>query len=324
MRARSFGILAMTAFLAAAPAAAATDADFTDWLAGFRSEAAEKGISPATIEAALTALEPIPRVIELDRKQPERTVTFDDYIARILSPTRIATGRAKLVEHAAVLDAVAKRFGVQPRFIVALWGIETSYGGYTGSFSVIGALATLAWEGRRADYFRGELLAALRIVDQGHVRPAGMMGSWAGAMGHSQFMPSSFLAYAVDWNGDGAKDIWGTHADVFASAANYLKNVGWREELTWGREVKLPSGFAAAAADLKVAKPLAAWQQLGVRRSDGGDLPDRAVDASIVLPGGAGGPAYLVYDNYRSLMRWNRSLYFATAVGLLADRIGAP
>ncbi|MGE0255586.1 MAG: lytic transglycosylase domain-containing protein [Alphaproteobacteria bacterium] len=324
MRARSFGILAMTAFLATAPAAAATDADFNNWLDGFRSEAAAKGISAATIEAALTGLEPIPRVIELDRKQPERTVTFDDYIGRILSPTRIATGRAKLVEHRAILEEVAQRFGVQPRFIVALWGIETSYGGYTGSFSVIGALATLAWEGRRADYFRGELLAALKIVDQGHVRPASMMGSWAGAMGHSQFMPSSFLAYAIDWNGDGAKDIWGTHADVFASAANYLKSVGWNNDLTWGREVKLPAGFDAADADLKVAKTLTEWQKRGVRRADGGDLPERDLSASIVLPGGAGGPAFLVYDNYRAIMRWNRSLYFATAVGLLSDRIGAP
>lgn len=324
MRARTLGTLALGLMLLAAPAAAATDAAFTDWLAGFRSEAAAKGITPATIEAALTGLEPIPRVIELDQKQPERTVTFDEYIARILSPTRIANGRAKLAEHSAVLAEVSQRFGVPARFIVALWGIETSYGGYTGSFPVIGALATLAWEGRRADYFRGELLAALKIVDQGHVQPSGMMGSWAGAMGHSQFMPSSFLAYAIDWNGDGAKDIWGTHADVFASAANYLKSVGWREELTWGREVKLPAGFATADADLKVAKPLSAWQATGVRRADGGDLPERDLSASIVLPGGPGGPAYLVYDNYRSIMRWNRSLYFATAVGLLADRIGAP
>ena len=322
MRARTLGAMTLGLMLVAAPAAAATDAAFTDWLAAFRSEAAAKGITPATIEAALTGLEPIPRVIELDQKQPERTVTFDEYIARILSPTRIANGRAKLAEHSAVLAEVSQRFGVPPRFIVALWGIETSYGGYTGSFPVIGALATLAWEGRRADYFRGELLAALKIVDQGHVQPAGMMGSWAGAMGQCQFMPSSFLSYAVDYDGDGRKDIWNTKADVFASAANYLARSGWKGDQTWGRPVKVPDDFDRKLVGLNVQKSLSEWHKLGVRRTDGGDLPVRDLSAAIVLAEDKSSQAFLVYNNYQTILKWNRSTFFAVAVGTLAERIG--
>jgi membrane-bound lytic murein transglycosylase B len=314
-------VVALGAAVAAYPAHAETDPAFEAWLSGLRAEAMDAGIREETLEASFAGVAPIPRVIELDRRQPESTLTFEQYVDRIVSDTRIIHGRARLSENSPLLQEVAEKFGVQPRFIVALWGIETNFGQNTGGFSVIAALATLAYDGRRSKFFRRELLDALRIVDEGHIRPESMKGSWAGAMGQSQFMPSSFMTYAYDYNGDGAKDIWTTSADVFASAANYLSGVGWNSDITWGREVRLPAGFDPALADLKVVKQLSEWQALGVRRADGRDLPARDIPASVVFPGKAGGPAYIVYDNYRALLRWNRSLYFATAVGLLSDQI---
>ena len=313
--------IALGSAIAALPAYAQSDTSFAEWLTALRAEALEAGISNATLDASFAGVEPIPRIIELDRKQPESTLTFGQYIDRIVSKARVDRGRARLAENSPLLQEVAAKFGVQPRFVVALWGIETNFGQNTGGFSVIAALSTLAYDGRRSKYFRGELLNALQIVEQGHIRPEVMKGSWAGAMGQSQFMPSSFMNYAYDYDGDGAKDIWTTSADVFASAANYLSGVGWNSSLTWGREVRLPEGFDPALADIKVKKKMSEWQTLGVRRADGSALPTREIEASVVFPGKAGGVAYIVYDNYRALLRWNRSLYFATAVGLLSDKI---
>ncbi|MBO21687.1 MAG: lytic transglycosylase [Rhodospirillaceae bacterium] len=305
----------------AAGAQATDDPQFLAWLEGLRADARANGISDSTLDRSLVDVAPIPRVIELDRHQPESTITFETYQARIVSPTRIKNGRAKLVQHRALLDEVATKFGVQPRFIVALWGIETNFGQFTGGFPVIHALATLAYDGRRSKYFRGELLKALQIVEEGHIDPARMKGSWAGAMGQSQFMPSSFLSFAHDYDGDGAKDIWNTQADVFASAANYLRGVGWRDDITWGRKVTLPKGFDPALVSLDVRKTLGDWQALGVRRIDGTDLPTRNITGSILQPGGAASQGYIVYNNYRAILRWNRSHYFAIAVGELSDRI---
>ncbi len=316
---RVLATLAFASLASVRPAAAATD--FAAWLGELRNEALSQGIRPETLDLALRDLAPNPRVIELDRKQPEFTLTFEEYLRRVVPPSRVERGRRLLAEHAALLKEIAARYHVQPRFIVALWGIETDFGRVTGGFPVIEALATLAYDGRRSAYFRKELLYALRIVDEGHVTPDNMMGSWAGAMGQSQFMPSSFVRYAVDYTGDGRRDIWGTLADVFASAANYLASVGWRDDQTWGREVRLPPGFDTSLADLKVIRKISAWQALGVRRADGRDLPTRDLDASIVLPGGPDGPAFMVYGNYRALLKWNRSTYFATAVGRLSDAI---
>ncbi len=297
------------------------DATFEIWLQALRDEAADAGIGPATLDAALTGVSPIPRVLELDRRQPEGSLTFTQYLDRVISDARVAQGRRMLKENAPLLEQVSRTFGVQPRFIVALWGIETSYGNFTGGFPVIGALATLAYDGRRSDYFRRELINALRIIDQGHIPAAQMKGSWAGAMGQSQFMPSSFISYANDFDGDGRKDIWNTRADVFGSAANYLSSLGWRDDITWGRRVQVPEAFDFSQAGLKVAKPLSAWQALGIRRADGTDLPSRDLEASLVRPGRDRGPAYLIYGNFRTVLKWNRSLYFATAVGILSDRI---
>ena len=303
------------------PAAARTEASFDSWLGGVKREAAARGFKAATIESALTGLTPLPRVVELDRKQPEFTLTLDAYLRRVVSPQRVGKARAKLAEHRALLDEVAARYSVQPRFIVALWGIESDFGRLTGAFPVIRAVATLAFDGRRSAYFRKELFNALTIVDQGHIAAKAMTGSWAGAMGQNQFMPSSFLAHAVDHDGDGRRDIWTSRADVFASTANYLRSAGWRGDQTWGREIRLPQGFDASLIGLGVRKRLSEWQAFGVLRADGTALPRRDLKASIILPSGEDGPAYLAYRNYRAILKWNRAHFFAVAVGRLADRM---
>ncbi len=296
---------------------------FPVWLGEFRQEALTSGISPHLLEAVLTGLEPIPRVIELDRRQPEGTMTFATYRSRVVAEPRIQQGRQMLLENAALLEEIQRRYGVPARFIVALWGLETSYGRVTGSFPVVASLATLAHDGRRSAFFRGELLNALRILQQGHITPDAMLGSWAGAMGQSQFMPSSFLSFAVDQDGDGRRDIWRSRADVLGSIANYLARSGWAGTVTWGPEVRLPVGMATAGAD--EMKSLPEWSRLGVVLADGSPLPAAEIQAGIVVPERDGtGPAYIVYPNYRVLMRWNRSNYFALAVSELADRIGQP
>ncbi|MEM7023080.1 MAG: lytic murein transglycosylase, partial [Pseudomonadota bacterium] len=261
------------------------------------------------------------RVIELDRRQFSGSITYQEYRDRLLSKERIDRGRELLVEHKDLLEQIGAKYGVQPRFIVALWGIETSYGGWSGSTPVIGALATLAHEGRRADFFRAELMNALRILDDGHIEVDDMVGSWAGAMGQSQFMPSSYIRNAVDYDGDGRRDIWGTLPDVFASIANYLAKAGWNDRYTWGREVDVPASIAGDLDGLKVKRPLPAWQDLGVRRANGTDLPVAALDASLLRTDDGLGPAYLVYHNFRVLMAWNRSTYFGLTVGQLSDLI---
>jgi membrane-bound lytic murein transglycosylase B len=313
----------LVAWFIASPLATARaqQQDFAAWLEGLRAEAQERGIRAETLDRAFEGVAPIPRVIELDRSQPEFTLTFQEYLDRIVPGSRVRKARARLDENRALLERVAAQFKVQPRFIVALWGIETDFGWLGGSFPVIASLATLAYDGRRSAFFRKELLDALRILDEGHITPERMKGSWAGAMGQNQFMPSSFVGYAVDFDGDGRRDIWNTKADVFASAANYLASQGWRDDRTWGRRVRLPEGFDFAAAGPKERKRLGAWQKLGVRRADGGDLPTRQLLASLVLPEGEGGPAYLVYSNYETILKWNRSNFFAIAVGSLADGI---
>ena len=315
-------LLGLIVAISAASPLAASAQDFTTWLEGVRREAIEQGIRGQTLDAALSGVKPIPRVIELDRHQPEFTLTFRQYVDRVAPESRIRRGRRLLAENRALLTAIGRKYRVQPRFLVALWGIESDFGRIAGGFKVVAALATLAHDGRRSAYFRGELFNALRIIDQGHVTPDTMMGSWAGAMGPFQFMPSSFLAFAADHDGDGRRDIWTTRGDMFASAANYLARSGWHDDLTWGREVLLPAGFDRSLLGLAATKPLPEWQALGVRRADGGDLPIRPVQASVIEAEAHRSPAYLVYQNYRTVLKWNRSTFFALAVGLLADGIG--
>ncbi|MEE8394255.1 MAG: lytic murein transglycosylase [Rhodospirillales bacterium] len=294
---------------------------FQEWLEGVRKEAAALGIGASTLDSALAGITPIPRVVELDRKQPEFTLTFRQYQDRVVPKSRVDMGRRKLNENRALLEEIGRKFGVQPRFIVAFWGIETDFGRITGGFPVIKALSTLAYDGRRSKYFRGELMNALKILDGGHISVSKMIGSWAGAMGQCQFMPSSFLSFAVDYDGDGRKDIWNNLADVFASAANYLARSGWRDDQTWGRPVLLTRELDKKLIGLKVKKRLSEWQSLGVRRIDGADLPKRDLLASVVLAED-GGPPFVVYNNYHTILKWNRSTFFAVAIGSLADRIG--
>jgi membrane-bound lytic murein transglycosylase B len=296
---------------------------FASWVKDFKQEARAKGISAPLLEEAFAGVEPIEKVIRLDRKQPEGTFTFAQYKEKVLPEMRIRKGQQLYAENRALLDRIGAQYGVQPRFIVALWGIETSYGANTGGFGLVPALATLAYDGRRSAFFRKELLDALKIVDAGHIDLAHFKGSWAGAMGQCQFMPSSFHRFAVDGNGDGRKDIWGTKEDVFASIANYLSKSGWNANETWGREVKLPADFNREMANLDTKKTLETWRRWGVRKADGGDLPMTALEASVIFPDKEGGTeAYLIYPNYRVILAWNRSRYFATSVGLLADQIG--
>ncbi|MBR9970577.1 lytic murein transglycosylase [Magnetospirillum sulfuroxidans] len=296
--------------------------DFNGFLAGIRDEAATKGIRAETLETALSGVEHIDKVIELDRRQPEFTMSFKTYMERVVSKTKVEKGRRMLAENRAVLAEIEARYGVQAKYVVALWGIETDYGRVTGGYPVVSALATLAYDGRRSSYFRGELMNALQILDEGHIAASAMLGSWAGAMGQCQFMPSSFLRFAADWDGDGRRDIWTTRADVLASAANYLSKSGWKGDQSWGRAVKLPAKFDKNLVGLNTLKPLAEWTKLGLTNSNGKPLPKAALQASVVMPDNGNGAAFLVYDNFRTTLKWNRSTFFALAVGHLAERIG--
>ena len=295
---------------------------FDAWQLKIRAEALSKGISADVFDTAFAGVQPIERVIELDRSQPEFTMTLETYLSKVVSGTRVKKARKKLIENKNILADVSQKFGVQPRFIVALWGIETNFGQHTGGFSVIAALATLAYDGRRSSYFRGELLNALQIIEEGHISSKKMKGSWAGAMGQSQFMPSSFLSYAFDYDGDGRRDIWTTRKDVFASIANYLSSVGWRDDITWGREVSVPETLNAKSfSDKKIVRQMSEWQELGVRLTDGSDLPKRNLKSRLVMPDRGQGRVFVAYGNYDNILKWNRSNFFAIAVGSLADQI---
>ncbi|HTV46090.1 MAG TPA: lytic murein transglycosylase [Stellaceae bacterium] len=292
---------------------------FTAFLDAVRREAATRGIRVSTIDDALRYAEYLPHVIELDQHQPEQVLTFAEYLQKTVTPQREENARRQLFDNQALLDAIWRRYLVEPRFIVALWGLESDFGAVTGNYMVVASLATLAFNGRRGPYFRSELISALRIVDEGNIAAGEMTGSWAGAMGQCQFMPSTFLGYAVDYDGDGRRNIWTDRADVLASIANFLAHLGWRDGESWGRLVVLPPGFDARYTGLEIRRPTFEWSRMGVRSAGQGPLSARDLEASLVLPDGAGGPAFLVYDNFRTIMRWNKSTYFAAAVGYLAD-----
>ncbi len=295
---------------------------FEMWLEEFKKEAIKEGIGKDVVDEAFKGVQPIPRIIELDRKQPEGTMSFASYKERVINTARIEQGKRLYKKHKDILDQTAKQYGVPAQYIVALWGIETSYGNNTGGFSVIAALTTLAHDGRRSNYFRQELIKALKIVDEGHITHSKMKGSWAGAMGQNQFMPSSFHAYAVDNNNDGKRDIWNSLPDIFASTANYLSQSGWKEDERWGRLVQIPDSITEEMVGLDVRHNLESWKKMGVTLPGGEPIPViNGMSASIVVPDGIKGSAFLVYDNYRVIMKWNKSTYFATSVGLLADQI---
>lgn len=308
------------------PAFAQTQS-FEQWLAEFRIDAKARGISDKIFDEALGNAKPIPRVIELDRNQPEFKMTFDEYLGKVVSKARQRIAAKKMIEHDEILTKVSKKYGVQKRFIITFWGVETSFGRYLGSFNVPHSLATLAYDGRRSAYFRKELLNALQILEEGHITAANMKGSWAGAMGQSQFMPSSFLSYAVDWHGDGQRDIWATTEDVFASTAYYLSKAGWRDDRTWGRKVSIPKGFkmnGKTPIQLAMAKTyvkLSKWSAAGALAIDGSALPTADLKARLIMPSGASGPTFLAYSNFDSILAWNRSNYYALAIGHLSDTL---
>jgi membrane-bound lytic murein transglycosylase B len=299
----------------------ASEDDFSAFLAGVRRDALSQGIRIATVDAALHRAQYLPHVIELDRQQPEHTMTLGGFLQKVVTPEKIADGRAQLSENWPLLTQVYQRFRVQPRFVVALWAVESDFGKVMGNYSVVSSLATLAYDGRRSTYFRPELIAALRIIDEGNIQTEAMLGSWAGAMGQCQFMPTTFLKFAVDFDGDGRRDIWSDRADVLGSIANYIAQLGWRGDQGWGRSVTVPPNFDQRLAGLDIRRPTADWSRMGVRPTDAAALP--VTEASLVIPDGGGGPALLVYDNFRAIMKWNRSTYFAAAVGMLADSFGA-
>ncbi len=298
----------------------APPANFNAWLSQFRREARTEGISEATLSRALDGVRYRPRVIELDRSQPEFVRPIWQYLDSAVSAQRVTQGREKLAEHRETARRMESRYGVPAEVIVAIWGIESNYGGNFGNFSTLEALATLAYDGRRSDFARGELLAALRIIDAGDIAPDRMIGSWAGAMGHTQFIPSSFEAYAVDGDGDGRRDIWGSIPDVMASTANYLDRAGWQPGQPWGVEVELEEGFDYAQAELSSRRSTREWSAQGVRPIGDATLPEFEA-ASVLVPAGARGPAFLVGPNYRAILRYNNATSYALAVGTLADEI---
>jgi membrane-bound lytic murein transglycosylase B len=321
-------LLTGSGWLAARPASAQSGmagqaGSFTSFLAGVRPEARRAGVSEDTITRACAGISANQKVIDLDRRQPEFTQTWAQYRASRLSDTRIAQGRGALSQNRGLLDRIATSYGVPPSIILGVWGLETNYGTYQGGFNVVEALATLAWEGRRAAYFRAELIASLKVLDHGDVTPGRMVGSYAGAMGQPQFMPSSFNRYAVDFDQDGRRDIWDDRADALASIANYLALNGWRAGEPWGQPVRLAADFPPGITGRDNRRPLGAWMDLGVRRLDGTPFSRRDVPGAIVLPDGAGGEAFMVYANFTAIRRYNPSDYYALAVGLLGEAVAS-
>ena len=306
---------------------------FETWLAALIDEADDKGFDDKLIASTLTGLEPLPRVIQADRSQAELNPGLDRYLSTRVTRSVVTRGREMLRQHRTVLSRVEREYEVQRRFVVAIWGMETRYGRIMGREPIFRALATLAWEPRRADYFRGELFDALTMVQRGHIDARSMTGSWAGAMGHGQFMPSSYLKYAVDFDGNGRRDIWKSVPDALASIANYLKGFDWRDDETWGREVRVSAAARQritgevkmrtegcfAIRNMTERRDLEDWAAFGVRRADGTALPRADVDASLVTTGD--GHTFLVYRNYEAILGYNCAHYYALSVALLADRL---
>lgn len=294
---------------------------YADWLAALRVEALAEGVSPVTFDAALAGVVPLPEVLVSDRNQPEVKLGLETYLARLVTDRRVAAGREQLRLHQHLLEEIRARYHVDPRFLVALWGVESDYGRITGDLPVFAALVTLAYDPRRADYFRKELLAALHLLGEHRVPTADLRGSWAGAMGGLQFMPTVFRRFAVDYNGDGQVDVWREPGDLFATGAAYLAASGWRDDQGWGCEVRLSRPVGPELLGHGQRLGLAAWREQGVRALDGGDLAGPEQEASLIIPDAASGRAFLVYENFRVLRKWNRSDLYALAVSILADRL---
>lgn len=298
---------------------------FDAWVATFRGRAQANGIATGTLDAALRGAGFLPGVVERDRNQTEFTRTLEDYLSIAASDERIAKGRAALAQHGAVLTEIDSRHGVEPHLVTAVWGLESSYGERRGTVPVISATATLAYDGRRGAFFEQQLTAALRILQNGDITPDRMTGSWAGAMGHTQFIPTTYLAYAVDFRGDGRRDIWSDDpTDGLASAANYLARSGWTRGQPWGIEVRLPKGFAMSQTGRSSTRSVADWTAQGVRDMDGRPVPDHGA-ASVIIPTGHAGPAFMTFRNFTVITRYNNSENYVIGIGHLSDRLrGGP
>ena len=306
--------------LAALPSVAGAQGSFASFVAGIRSEAVRAGIRASIVDAAFEGVQPNGKVIELDHHQPEFSMSWAQYKQRVLPQSRLDEGRRVYAGQASLLESLMGRYPADPRIVMGIWGLESGFGAKTGNYRIVEALATLAYDGRRAGYFRGELINALRILDAGDVSPHAMTGSWAGAMGQPQFMPSSYLRYAVDADGDGRRDIWTDRTDVFGSVANYLAKCGWRPGEPWGQQVQVPAGLAGRTGR-EAVRPLSEWQAEGVRRIDGRPFSRKDVRGAVVMPDGEGGEAYMVYTNFNVIRRYNPSDSYALSVGLLANAV---
>lgn len=295
---------------------------FEDWLVDIEAQAVNAGVSASIARDALRGLEENARVVALDKKQPENKITLTKYLSNTISERRINTGRAMMEEHRDVLEKISAKYGVQPQYIVALWGIESDYGSYQGDFSVVRSLATLAYEGRRKELFTKELIAALKILDKENLASSELTGSWAGAMGNCQFMPSTYLAHAADGDGDGDRDIWNSTPDTLASIANYLHSLGWKNDRGWGAKAEASADFGANRTSITHAKTAAEWKQHGLSWEENGSINSDNTPLYAIHAGKPHEGLYVVTSNYKAILQWNRSRYFATAVGTLADAIG--
>ena len=310
-------------------------ADFNLYVDKLKAEAVERGYSQELVDSAFATVKFKKKVVSADKNQPEVKETLSTYLPKRVPQWKIDQARERYEQHKEVLEKVAAEYGVQARFIVALWGLESNFGRIQGGHPVISSVVTLAYDGRREALYKRQLWAALDILKEGHIDLDHFKGSWAGAMGQTQFMPTSFNAYAVDYNGDGRKDIWTTEEDAFASIANYLRSVGWNDDVSWGIEVNLPEDFDESLVLQRgtrthkqwleywdaSARPTTEWQKLGVRTVDGEDLPQEQTQTAMVMPDNINGRMFIAYDNYKALMNWNRSYYFVTSVGVLSDAI---
>ena len=313
--------LASVLFVSSLWALPASADDFATCVVNLQEKAQKEGLSKETIDNALANVNYVSRVIELDKKQPEFSQTFDNYFSKRVTDWRVSQGRKMLREHKVLLAKLQETYGIPPQYLMAFWGLETNFGSYKGKMPVLDSLATLACDPRRSKYFTGELMKALKLKEKYDFDVSTMVGSWAGAMGHTQFMPSAYTHYAVDGDGDGKADLWNSTADALSSAANFLNQLGWQRDERWGREVRLPANFNYDYLGKSKAQGLIEWKQLGLTQSNGAALSTPDMTATLYLPAGHTGPAFLGYKNFDVIMRWNRSEFYAIAVGHLADRI---
>ena len=298
----------------------ATTLSWQQWVQQLRSAALEDGISPQTFDQAFAQIKaPSKRILYYDRNQPEKKLNFYNYRNTRADAYRIKIGQREYRKHRKILQEISQKYGVSPCFIVSLWGLESSYGRFMGKFNVIQSLATLAYDDRRANFFRKQLFYALHILDEGHIKLKNFVGEWAGGSGQPQFLPSSWYHYAEDYNNDGRKDIWKTHSDIFASIANYLVQNGWQTGAPWALEIKLPPYFEQALLGLKQEKTVSDWLALGVKLQYPNSKLNKNLMASIIQPDG--GPVMMVFNNFKVIMKWNRSIYYAATVGYMAEKI---